>query len=164
MRIRRDSFAKHMGIEFRFWKRDHFYILQADYSEELLSKGFRIDDKLKLKLKLMLKLKLKPELEQKVNMYKEVSFTDIESAYWANTFCKYKGFKFFVENASHRKYTLRPLEEAMNHFNDFPKQAYDPVYEADENEIEELWEERKPIDGFVFDTEPIIYIKRKIES
>lgn len=118
--------------------------MQTDYSEELLSKGFRIDN------------------EPKSRVYKEVSFNDIESAYSVNTFCTYKGFKFFVESASNGEYTLRPLEEAMNHFNDFPKHAYDPIYEAEESEIEELWEERIPIDKFVFDTEPIIYIKKKV--
>ena len=143
MTIRRDFFAKHIGIECRFWeKQNNFYVLQTDYREELLNKGFRIDNELKTRV------------------YKEVSFNDIESAYSVNTFCTYKGFKFFVESASNRKYTLRPLEEAMNNFNDFPKHAYDPVYEAEESEIEKLWEERKPIEGFIFDAEKIIYIEK----
>ena len=111
MRIRRDSFAKHLGIECRFWEKDNCYVLQTDYQKVLLSKGFKRYDDINLKAK----------------AYKEVSSNDIESAYCVSTFCTYKGFKFFVESAYNGEYTLRPLEEAMKHFNDFPKHAYDPV-------------------------------------
>ncbi|WP_433832014.1 hypothetical protein [Flavobacterium anhuiense] len=146
--IRSDSFAKYLGIECRFWEKDNFYVLQTDYREDLLSKGFKRYDDLELKNK----------------VYKEVTFNDIESAYSVSTFCTYKGFKFFVESAFNGKYTLRPLEEAMNHFNDFPKQGYDPVYKAEQNEIEMLWEERKPIENFVFDTESILDVTKNMKK
>ena len=69
-------------------------------------------------------------------------------------------FNFFVENSSEGKFILRPLEEAMKYFKDFPRQGYDPIYEAIEEEISDIWEERKPIEGFKFDTEPIVYLKK----
>ena len=48
----------------------------------------------------------------------------------------------------------------MKYFKDFPRQGYDPIYEAIEEEISDIWEERKPIEGFKFDTEPIVYLKK----
>ncbi|MFC0778796.1 guanylate kinase [Flavobacterium sp. HJSW_4] len=142
--VRNDLFAKHMEVDCRFWKTDKFYVLQTDYHIELLDKGFKRYDEINLKDK----------------VYKEVTFDAIESAADVSTFCTYKGLKFFVENTSNRKYTLRPLEEAMSYFKDFPKHGYDPMYEIQENEIEEIWEERKPIEEFIFDAEPIVFLKK----
>lgn len=85
----------------------------------------------------------------------------IQDAFYVETFVKYSGFNFFLESVFEEKYILRPLEDAMNHFKDFAKQGYDPIYEIEENEVEEIWEERKAIDGFVFDVDPIVYIKKK---
>ena len=70
------------------------------------------------------------------------------------------GFSFFVENSSVGKFILRPLEEAMKYFKDFPRQGYDPMYEATVEEISDIWEERTPIKGFKFDVEPIVYLKK----
>ena len=38
------------------------------------------------------------------------------------------------------------------------------LYKAGPNEIKEIWEEREPIDDFVFDTEPIVYITKSIKK
>lgn len=98
----------------------------------------------------------------------KISFLDIEkasimSAFYVTSYARYKGFKFFIENFFKGKYILRPLLEAQIHFKDYERHGYDPVYEAEENELEEIWEERKPIEGFVFDVEPIFYLKKKGE-
>lgn len=83
------------------------------------------------------------------------------SAYYVETFCTYKEYKFQVTDIlSNGKIRIWPLEEAQNYFKDFQRHGYDPVYEVDESEIEEVWEERKPIEGFVFDVEPIFYLKK----
>ncbi|MBW1654735.1 guanylate kinase [Flavobacterium quisquiliarum] len=146
--MKRGLYAKHRGIHCRFWESGNSYVLQTDYSEELLSKGFKKYD----------------DIELKDKVYKEVAFIDIESAFEVSTFCTYKGFKFFVESILDKGiYVIRPLAEAQIHFKDFERHGYDPVYEVEESEIEEVWEERKPIDEFLFDTEPIVYIK-KIEK
>jgi hypothetical protein len=122
-----------------------FYVLQTDYNEKLLSKGFRKYD----------------DIELKDKVYKEVNFSDIESAFEVSTFCTYKGFKFFLDVLLNSGlYRIRPLSEAQIHFKDYEHHGYDPVYEVEENELEEIWEERKPIDEFVFDVEPIFYIKK----
>lgn len=82
----------------------------------------------------------------------------IRDAFLVETYVKYSGFKFFLENVFEKKYILRPLDDAMTHFKDFPKHGYDPIYEVEESKIEEIWEERKALDEFVFDAEPIVYI------
>ena len=84
---------------------------------------------------------------------------------WQCLFCIflafYKGLKFFVENVIKNDiFILRPLEEAMIFFNDFPKQGYDPIYEIKESEVTDVWEERTPIKGFKFEEEPIVYLKK----
>jgi hypothetical protein len=144
--IRNDLYARHMGIDCRFWETSNFYILQTDFDEKLLSMGFRKYDDIELKNK----------------VYKEVTFNDIESAFEVSTLCTYKGFKFFLEILlNNGLYRIRPLSEAQIHFRDYEHHGYDPIYEVEENELEEIWEERKPIDKFVFDVEPIVYIKKK---
>ena len=85
------------------------------------------------------------------------------SAFRVQTYCTYKGFKFFIESFSNEIYYTRPLEDAMKHFKDYTRQGYDPMYEFTENEMSDIWEERKPIEGFKFDVEPIVYLKRKGE-
>ena len=82
-------------------------------------------------------------------------------AYEVKTFCIYNKFKFFIDNIFEEKYILRPLAEAQDYFKDFPRHGYDPVYEAEESELEEIWEEREAIEGFVFDVEPIVSLKKK---
>lgn len=120
------------------------YVLQTDYNEELLSKGFKKYDDIELKNK----------------VYKEVTFNDIESAFEVSTYCTYKGFKFFIEDILDTGfYRIRPLAEAQIHFKDYDRHGYDPVYEVEEIELEEKWEERTPIDEFVFDVEPIVILK-----
>lgn len=82
-------------------------------------------------------------------------------AFEVSTYCNYKGYVHFIDTIlSSGLYRIWPLEEAQIHFKDFARHGYDPVYEVEENELEEIWEERKPIEGFVFDVEPIVYIKK----
>lgn len=52
------------------------------------------------------------------------------------------------------------MSEAQIHFKDYEHHGYDLVYEVGENELGEIWEERKPVDEFVFEVEPIFYIKK----
>ena len=82
----------------------------------------------------------------------------IVSASYLRTY--FNGYGYYNVKTSKLKIYLRPLEEAMKYFKDFPRQGYDPIYEAIEEEISDIWEERKPIEGFKFDTEPIVYLKK----
>ena len=38
--------------------------------------------------------------------------------------------------------------------------ARDSRFEINEKEVNDIWEERTPIEGFKFDTEPIVYLKK----
>ena len=38
--------------------------------------------------------------------------------------------------------------------------GYDPYLRVKEVELDSIWEERTPIEGFKFDVEPIIYLKK----
>ncbi|PVX44449.1 hypothetical protein C8C85_0185 [Flavobacterium sp. 103] len=145
MEIRNDCYAKYRGGEYRFFEKDNSYRLQASISQNLLNLGF--------------KKYTQKELKEKI--YIDLDINEIVSAYQVSTYCKYKGFVFFIENSFEDIFTLLPLKEAQEHFRDFPHHGYDPSYEAKENEMEEIWEERKPIEGFAFDVEPIFFIKKK---
>jgi len=144
--IRNDIYTKYYELECRFWLSGNNYILQANYNEALLNKlGFTKYE----------------DIELKDKMYKKVLTADVDNAYQVRTYCKYKGFSFFVESFHNGLYTILPLEEAMKYFNDFPKHGYDPVYTAKENEVEEIWEERTPKEGFKFEVNSIVYLKHK---
>ena len=141
---KRGNFAIYLLQEYYFYKTDNpdmFELIDRKCQYEKLSKiGFL--------------------QHNNIISYKYVSKKDISSAFNTITFVKYKGFNFFVENSSEGKFILRPLEEAMKYFKDFPRQGYDPIYEAIEEEISDIWEERRPIEGFKFDVEPIVYLKK----
>lgn len=92
----------------------------------------------------------------------DVQKEEIQNAYYVDTYCVYRGYKHFVNAIlNNNRYRILPLEEAQIHFKDFARHGYDPVYEVDEIEIEEIWEERTPVEGFKFDVEPIFYLKKK---
>lgn len=143
-KYRRGDFAIYLLQEYNFYETDEpdiFELIDRNYQYKELKKiGFL-------------------HYNERIS-YKYVQKKEITTAFNVVTFVKYLGFSFFVENASESKFTLRPLEEAMKHFKDYPKHGYDPVYEATEEEITDIWEERKPIEGFKFDVEPIVYLKK----
>jgi hypothetical protein len=43
---------------------------------------------------------------------------------------------------------------------DHAMHGYDPCLRVKEVELDNIWEERTPIEGFKFDVEPIIYLKK----
>lgn len=82
-------------------------------------------------------------------------------AYNVITFCLYKGEKCqLLATLTNSKFRVGLLEGVQIIFKDFPKHGYAPIYEATENEISDIWEERTPIEGFKFDVEPIVYLKK----
>ena len=96
----------------------------------------------------------------KMISYKYILKKDISSAYSVITLVRYMRFSFFMENSSEGRFLLRPLEEEAIYLKDFSRQGYDPIYEATEEDVSDIWEERKPIEGFKFDVEPIVYLKK----
>ncbi len=82
------------------------------------------------------------------------------SAYHVNVFCRYKGGKCQVLGVTNSMFFLNPSIEYQSIFRDYAKHGYDPQLEVNEKELKEIWEERKPIEGFNFDVVPIVYIKK----
>ena len=141
---RRGNFAIYLSQEYCFYETDNPDIF------ELIDKRCQYE-----KLK-----EIGFSRHNKAISYKHVSKKEISSAFNTTTFVKYMGFNFFVENASEDRFVLRPLEDAMKYLKDFPRHGYDPIYEATEEEFSDIWEERRPIEGFKFNVEPIAYLKK----
>ena len=141
---RRGNFAIYLSQEYCFYETDSpemFELINRRCQYERLRKmGFLQYDKM--------------------ISYKYILKKDISSAYNVTTLVRYVGYSFFVENSSEGRFLLRPLEEAAVYLKDFPRQGYDPIYEATEEDVSDIWEERKPIEGFKFDVEPIVYLKK----
>ena len=55
---------------------------------------------------------------------------------------------------------LYPSAEYQTMSGDHAMHGYDPKLHVLENNIDNIWEERTPLEGFKFDTEPIVYIKK----
>lgn len=143
-KYRRGSFATYLSQDYSFYETDKPNIF------ELVDRNYQFDELKKIGFL---------KYDEKIS-YVYVQKESITNAFYVVTYVKYLGFSFFLENIFEGKFILRPLEEAMKHFKDYPKQGYDPVYEATEEEITDIWEERTPIKGFKFDIKPIQYIKK----
>lgn len=90
----------------------------------------------------------------------DISCINIDSAFNVFTYCTYKNFKYqATEISKNNKIRIWPSVEAQAHFGDYARHGYDPHLDVEESELEEIWEERLPIEGFKFDVEPIFYIK-----
>jgi hypothetical protein len=85
--------------------------------------------------------------------------TNIASAYYVETFCIYNDLKFSVDKILDKgKYRILPSEETQLKLKDSSRHGYDPVYEVSEEEIQKIWEERKPVKGFEFNAEPVFIL------
>jgi hypothetical protein len=90
----------------------------------------------------------------------DIKCTEIDSAFIVFTYCTYKNFKFqATEISKNNKIRIWPSIEAQSHFGDYARHGYDPHLDVEESELDEIWEERSPIEGFKFDVESIFYIK-----
>ncbi|SHI38421.1 hypothetical protein [Pseudozobellia thermophila] len=101
--------------------------------------------------------------------YKKIDKTDIQSGYFVRTKAKYKDFTFelFQNEALKNDYKVRlklnNLDfDAYDYFG-FPYRNDDASIEVNEEELEEIWEERKPLARFPFKTEKIKFIKKEGE-
>lgn len=85
-----------------------------------------------------------------------------QSAYYVDTYGNYKGYKCQILGINNNNIvSLNPSVEFQAMSKDHAKHGYDPHLEADINDVEEIWEERTPIEGFKFVVEPIVYLKSK---
>jgi hypothetical protein len=93
----------------------------------------------------------------------ELYMVHCQSAYFVDTYGNYKGYKCQILGITNNIVSLNPSVEYQAMSKDYAKHGYDPQLEVDINEVEEIWEERTPIEGFKFDTQPIVYLKRTDE-
>jgi hypothetical protein len=90
----------------------------------------------------------------------DITCPEIDSAFNVFTYCTYKNFKFQVTDISkNNKVRIWPSIEAQSYFGDYARHGHDPHLDVEKGELEEIWEERSPIEGFKFDVNPIFYIK-----
>lgn len=147
MTIRNDLFAKYLDFEGKFWKIENNNYRIQFRKEENLPKNFNDYNNL--------------ELEE--YLYKDVKAIEIKSAYKVSTFCNYKNGLYYFENIWKEIVILSPELETKKklglHIYDDRRIEID--YNKFINNVEEIWEERTPIEGFKFDVEPIVYLKRK---
>ena len=91
----------------------------------------------------------------------EVNPEDIQSAYRVSVWADYKGFICSVyEMKDHDIVNMAPSIEYEIMSGDHTKHGYDPQLNVKESELDDIWEERTPINGFKFDVEPIVYLKK----
>ncbi|TWP29226.1 hypothetical protein ETU08_08050 [Apibacter muscae] len=147
MLVRNNSYAIFLGIECRFWSiSDNFYRLQTEKNYISLSNNFKSYNN--------------NELDSKV--FLDVERSDIQSAYYVITLCNYKGYRCqIIKVIQPNKIVLNPPIDLQVILKNYAHHGYDPIYEIEENEVDEIWEERTPIEDFKFEIEPIYYIKKK---
>lgn len=88
-------------------------------------------------------------------------------AFEIRSFAKYQGFDLFIDNSGDKMLIVAPLDEDA-FFKVYPRKIWhegwydsrDSRFEISEEEVTDIWEERTPIEGFIFDTEPIVYLKK----
>ena len=90
----------------------------------------------------------------------ELDKAHCQSAYYVDTYGNYKGYKCQILGINNNLVSLNPSIEYQAMSKDHAKHGYDPQLVVNESEIDEIWEERKPIEGFKFDVEPIKYLKK----
>lgn len=85
---------------------------------------------------------------------------DIQSAYYIRTYANYKSYICELLDITNNIAALNPSLEYQAMSGDHAMHGYDPQLYVAENELKDIWEERKPIEGFKFDVEPIVYLKK----
>jgi hypothetical protein len=147
MKIRNDLFARYLGVEDCFWETEKgLYRLQT-IKKHNLPIGFKNYDNLELKDK----------------MFIDIKKEDIESAYKTSTYCKYKSGIYYLENIWNDLVILSPELETKKKlgFHIYDDKRIELPYDRYITEVDDIWEERTPIEGFRFDVESIFYLKKK---
>ena len=88
-------------------------------------------------------------------------------AFKIRSFAKYQGFDLYIENCDDKMLLVAPLNED-SFLKVYPRRIWhkgwydsrDSRFEISKEEVTDVWEERTPIEGFKFDVEPIVYIKK----
>ena len=93
-----------------------------------------------------------------------LSAEQIQSAFRRENYCNYQAGKYYLENIilEKKEIILSPELETKKKLG---LHLYDDrrihlLYDSFVNEVTDIWEERTPIEGFKFDVEPIVYLKK----
>ncbi|MDR0231210.1 MAG: hypothetical protein LBI82_03730 [Dysgonamonadaceae bacterium] len=96
-------------------------------------------------------------------LYKIVHENQGISAFNIHTFCLYKNDKYEIGNIVRNIVILSPELETKQklgiYIND--DRRFEIPYDEFLKDAEEIWEERSPINGFVFDVDPVYYKKKR---
>lgn len=86
----------------------------------------------------------------------------IDFAFSVKTYCSHKGYKFQITDIiSNGTIRIWYLIEAQKAFKKLSHHGFDAYKEVNEEELDEIWEEREPIEDFKLGVEPIFYIKKQ---
>lgn len=91
----------------------------------------------------------------------DIKVTELDSAFSVLTFCKYNDCEFQLTSINNNNKTARiwPTIETQSILGDFSKHGYDPYFDVEINELQEIWEVREPLDNFKFAVDTISVIK-----
>lgn len=95
----------------------------------------------------------------------EVNSAVIQSAFYVRIWANYDGYSCDLcgvdyENSDDPILYLYAPEEYQIKTGDHPMHGYDPKFRVKLSALDDIWEERTPIEGFKFDVEPIVYLKK----
>lgn len=84
------------------------------------------------------------------------------SGFYVRTYCYYKNGKYDISNIVNGLVILFPDLETKKKlgFHIYHDESIDIPYDEFITGVEDIWEERTPVEGFKFDVEPIVYLKK----
>ncbi len=88
-----------------------------------------------------------------------VNSKQIESAFYVRTIAEVDGYECQVVGVDEKGCFMGASEESAEHFGIDNISKGNPYFYRKEEEIENIWEERNPIEGFPFKTEKVVYLK-----
>ena len=149
IKLRNDVYAMYLGVEGRFWEiSPTTYRLQAEKTL-YIPNGFENYDNADLMDK----------------MYIDLPKNNYYSVYRINTYCNYMGDLYCIENIWNDLVVLSPEFETKKKLNMhiYDDKRIEVRYDNFIKDVEDIWEVRKPLEGFKFNVEPICYIKKNGE-
>ena len=107
-------------------------------------------------------------------VFRTLSAEQIQSAFRRENYCNYQAGKYYLENIilendeiilspeleTKKKLGLHLYDDRRIHLPFYDDRRIHLPYDSFVNEVTDIWEERTPIEGFKFDVDPIVYLKK----
>jgi hypothetical protein len=144
--VRNGSYGFYKGIPYKLIRKfEGDFVLQARYEPEAIIQGF------------------KPYNHENLSnmMYKKVLKDEIESAFYAETYCLYQGLKFKMDgtiNERDRTYRIWPLFESFDALK-ITHRDDSTHFWVSEEELNSIWEVREPFLDFPFEVDRVCHLK-----